>query len=81
MMAVEYAGDPTFTPSRPRRLFALPSRVGVGGILRQWDISPDGRRFLMIRDEEGSADPRESLSELVYVGNWFRELVERVPLP
>ena len=81
MMAVEYAGDPTFTPSRPRRLFALPSRVGVGGILRQWDISPDGRRFLMVKDEEGSAGPRESLSELVYVGNWFRELAERVPLP
>ena len=81
MMAVEYAGEPTFTPSRPRRLFALPSRVDVGGILRQWDVSPDGRRFLLVKDEEGSADLRESLSELVYVGNWFRELVERVPQP
>ena len=81
MMAVEYAADPTFTPSRPRRLFALPSRVDVGGILRQWDISPDGRRFLMVKDEEGAADPRERLSELAYVGNWFTELVERVPLP
>ena len=83
MMAVEYAGDPTFTPSRPRRLFALPSRVDVGGIFRQWDVAPDGQRFLMIKDEDGVAgdDPRDGLSELVYVGNWFRELVERVPLP
>ncbi|MCY4660862.1 MAG: protein kinase [Acidobacteria bacterium] len=83
MMAVEYAGDPTFTPSRPQRLFALPSRVDVGGILRQWDVAPDGRRFLMIKDDDGAAgnDSRESLSELVYVGNWFTELVERVPLP
>ena len=81
MMAVEYASDPTFTPSRPRRLFALPSRIDAGGIMRQWDVSPDGRRFLMVRDVEGAADPRERLSELVYVGNWFTELVERVPLP
>ena len=81
MMAVEYAGEPTFTPSRPQRLFALPNRVDAGGILRQWDVSPDGRRFLMVQDEEGSADPRERLSQLVYVGNWFSELTERVPLP
>ncbi len=83
MMAVEYAGDPTFTPSRPQRLFALPSRVDVGGILRQWDVTPDGRRFLMIKDDDGAAgnDPREGLSHLIYVGNWFTELAERVPLP
>ena len=51
--------------------------------LRQWDGAPDGQRFLMIQEEEGAAgdDPREGLSELVYVGNWFTELVERVPLP
>ena len=80
MMAVEYAGDPTFTPSRPRRLFTLPRRVDVGGIFRQWDVAPDGR-FLMIRDEEADDDPRDG-SELVYVGNWFTELTaERVPLP
>ena len=83
MMAMEYAGDPTFIPSRPRRLFTLPNRTDVGGILRQWDVAPDGRRFLMIMDEEDAAgdDPRGRLSELVYVGNWFRELAERVPLP
>ncbi|MCY4074164.1 MAG: protein kinase [Acidobacteria bacterium] len=81
MMAVEYASDPTFTPSRPRRLFALPSRGDAGGILRPWEVARDGRRFLMVRDEEGAADPRERLSELVYVGNWFTQLAERVPLP
>ena len=83
MMAVEYAGDPTFTPSRSRRLFTLSSRVDVGGIFRQWDVAPDGRRFLMIKDQDGAAgdDPRDGVSELIYVGNWFRELVERVPLP
>ena len=82
-MAVEYAGDPTFIPSRPRRLFTLPSRVDVGGIFRQWDVAPDGRRFLMIKNQEGAAgdDPRDGPSELVHIGNWFTELVDRVPLP
>ena len=83
MMAMEYAGEPTFTPSRPRRLFTLPSRADVGGILRQWDVAPDSRRFLMIMDDEDAAGdgPPGGPSELVYVGNWFRELAERVPLP
>ena len=83
MMAVEYAGDPTFTWSRPKRLFELPYGTGFGGISRQWDVAPDGDRFLMIReDEEGPGDdPRQGPTELVYVGNWFTELAERVPIP
>ena len=80
MMAIEYTGDPTFTPSRPYRLFALPSRVDVGGLFRQWDVAPDGRRFLLVREEEGAPGPRDGVTDLAYVGNWFTELVERVPL-
>ena len=83
MMAVGYAGDPTFTPSRQERLFALPSGVEIGGAFRQWDVAPDGQRFLVIKAEENAPgdDPRQGPAELVYVGNWFTELVERVPIP
>ena len=84
MMVVEYAGDPTFTPSRPERLFALPNRLDFDSVFRQWDVAPDGERFVMLREAEedpSDDDPRIGPTELVYVGNWFAELVERVPIP
>ena len=84
MMAVEYAGDPTFTPSRPERLVALPNRLDFDSVFRQWDVAPDGERFVMLREAEedpSDDDPRVGPTELVYVGNWFAELVERVPIP
>ena len=84
MMAVGYTGDPTFTPARPERLFTLPNDIDFGGVFRQWDVAPDGERFVMLRETEedpAGNDPREGPAELVYVGNWFTELVERVPIP
>ena len=85
MMAVTYAGDPTFTPSRPELLFEAPGRMTpFGRLVRQWDVAPDGQRFLMVKEarEDPSRDgPRRGPTELVYVGNWFAELNERVPIP
>ena len=84
MMAVGYAGDPTFTPSRPERLFALPGGIQIGTPYREWDVAPDGERFVMLRetDEDPTgSDPRLGAAELVYIGNWFTELAERVPIP
>ena len=84
MMAVGYAGDPTFTPARPERLFTLPNDTDFGGAFREWDVAPDGQRFVMLREGEGDPtgnDPRQGPAELVYVGNWFAELAERVPIP
>jgi hypothetical protein len=40
---------------------------------RTFDVSPDGRRFLMIRT---IAPPRRTLA---VVQNWFDELRQRVP--
>ena len=45
-----------------------------------YDVSPDGRRFLLIVEEEaleGEATP----PPIVVVLNWFQELLERVPVP
>ena len=84
MMAVGYAGDPTFTPARPERLFTLPNHIDFGGAFRQWDVAPDGERFVMLRETEedpAGNDPRQGPAELVYVGNWFTELAARVPIP
>ena len=80
MMAVEYAGDPAFAPSRPTSVFALPSHVSLRGASRQWDVTSDGRRFLMIREEETGVGPDsgDGPTELVYVGNWLTALAELV---
>ena len=40
----------------------------------QYDVSPDGQRFLMLR----VPDPAEG-AELILVQNFFEELKERVP--
>lgn len=45
----------------------------VSGPGRQYDISPDGQRFLMLE----STHRRD---ELVVVGNWFVELEQRLPV-
>ena len=81
MMAVGYAGDPTFTPARPERLFTVPNDIDFGGVFRQWDVAPDGERFVMLREDPTGNDRREGPAELVYVANWFTELAERVPVP
>ena len=85
MMAVEYDGDPSFTWSRPERLFDLSGRMdfGMAAASRQWDVAPAGDRFLMIKEDEDAPgdDPRQGPTELVYVANWFTELAERVPVP
>jgi serine/threonine-protein kinase len=56
----------------PGRYFGL--RGGFVG--RTYDVSPDGKRFLMIKDEsEGSAEK----PSIVMVQNWTRELQRLVP--
>ncbi|HUE87462.1 MAG TPA: protein kinase [Vicinamibacterales bacterium] len=40
-----------------------------------WDVTPDGQRFLMIRDEDQNATP-----QLDVVLNWSEELKRRVPI-
>jgi hypothetical protein len=41
-----------------------------------YDISPDGERFLMIKESAGDAI---SSPERILVQNWFEELKARVP--
>ncbi len=43
-------------------------------------ISPDGQRFLMIKEGEQTADTSEP-TQLIVVENWFEELKRLVPTP
>jgi Tol biopolymer transport system component len=76
MMAVPVATRPDFAPGRPVRLFEGTGYIGSGaqGSGRTYDVSPDGRRFLMIRAGQQTATP------LVVVLNWFPELDRLAPI-
>ena len=48
---------------------------------RDYDITPDGERFLMVfpAGQDSSAEPARPQINIVL--NWFEELKERVPVP
>ena len=72
MMAVAIETEPAFSPGNPTRLFEDPY---LRGFRREYDISPDGQRFLMIKEGSSNDAPRE----LHVVLNWFEELKRLVP--
>ena len=49
----------------------------VNGVLRPvtYDITPDGQRFVMIKESEG----QPTTDQLIVVVNWFEELKRLVP--
>ena len=74
MMAVEIATQPGFTAGKPRVLFEgqyAPSPA----TMPNYDVSPDGQRFLMLKPTEAEAGPKQ----INVVLNWFEELKRRVP--
>lgn len=77
-MGVSVQDRPTFSAGSPKRVFEGPDFPASGGFNdRTYDISPDGKRFLMIKASPSpvSADaPR-----FIVVQNWFEELKRRVP--
>jgi serine/threonine-protein kinase len=75
LMAAEVALDPEFTPGRITQLFdATPytsPEHGTGA--RPFDLSLDGKRFLMLRRPDTDDDPLRK-ARIVAVVNWFEEL-------
>ena len=74
MMAVETTTQPAFSPGRPRMLFEG-RYVTTLLTMPNYDVSPDGRRFLMVKE----GDPSTSSAEISVVLNWFEELKRLVP--
>jgi Tol biopolymer transport system component len=76
-VAVSPAG--TFTASRPATVMRKPYFVPVPtwSTVRSFDVSPDGDRFLMIKDEDAPA--QADRAEVIVLLNWHEELKRRVP--
>jgi hypothetical protein len=73
-MAVPITTTPTFSAGTPRVLFEGPFRID--GPFRGYDVTPDGQRFLMVR--EVPQQPGR-VSQIVLVQNWLEELKRLVP--
>ena len=75
---------PSFSASNPTRLFDAPSAVFDGrfigvGTVRNYDVAPDGRRFLIIKQNGAAGDRLDSATRMIVVQNWFEELKRRAP--
>jgi len=73
MMVVGIKTEPTFAAGSPVVLFR--GRYTTSGAVVNYDISPDGQRFLMIKAVGGST------GQINVVLNWFEELKRLVPTP
>jgi Tol biopolymer transport system component len=61
-----------FSASNPARVFDRPYAMPVG--FRTYDVSPDGQRFLMIKEDQNA-----TAAGMVVVEHWTEELKARVP--
>jgi serine/threonine-protein kinase len=79
-VAVEVAGGASVRVGTPTKLVEGPYLGGTAGTTagRTYDVSPDGRRFLMVK-EAASTDATSAPREIVVVQNWFEELKRLVP--
>jgi serine/threonine-protein kinase len=74
LMAVPVSSGETLKIGTERKLFDGSFRNAGPGV-RPYDVMPDGKRFVMIRqDSAGTESPR-----LVVVQHWIEELKRRVP--
>ena len=75
MMAVDIATQPSLSAGKPRMLFSSGLYLPGPNGFHFYDVSPDGQRFLMIKQSEEAA----ALTQIVVVQNWFEELKQKVP--
>ncbi len=74
MMSVTLASEEPFRAGKPRPVFEG-DYDDAGALYPNYDITPDGRQFVMVRSE------RETVAtQLNVVLNWFAELERRAPV-
>jgi hypothetical protein len=81
VIAVAVQTEPVFEPGKPEVLFQgkyVSTAIGDG---HTWDVHPDGKRFLMMREAApaGQPTPASDSRKIVIVLNWFEDLKQRVP--
>ena len=84
MMAVSYASGSEFRASAPRELWKGEYSAGNGASCgmpgvssSNYDVAPDGQRFVMVKEQSGSIDG----TKVVVVLNWADKLKAATPAP
>jgi hypothetical protein len=77
MMAVDVTTQPSFSLGKPHELFERHYLANTDGYARpNYDVSLDGRRFLMVKPVEGRTGP----TQIKVVLNWTEELKHQVAI-
>jgi hypothetical protein len=83
-MAVDVETEPSFKHGNPKILFKgmYFSSTSQKTTTTPWDISPDGKKFLMIKPaaSTGAAPTAAGPRKINIVLNWTEELKQRVPV-
>ena len=79
VMAAPIQLTPTFSARSPTKLFdahsiLLDGRFIATGTHRTYDVSRDGQRFLMIKENAASSEGNAPPASMIVVQNWFEEL-------
>ena len=77
LMAVRVEDGGVWNAGSPKKVVEGPYVTGGAGSGRSYDVSNDGKRFLMVKRApgEGAASP-----QIVVVQNWSEELKARMPV-
>ncbi len=76
VISVPVQTAPRFSAGMPMKLFEGPYFTGL--LSRTYDVTPDGQRFLMIKDN-ASGDQASAPPSVVVVLNWAEELKAKLP--
>jgi hypothetical protein len=81
-MSAPIEPGPTLAAGTPRPVLRRRYYNGLGLIQRPgtYDVSPDGRRFLVLKQGDGPDQPAEPAT-VVVVRNWLEELRRQTPSP
>ena len=74
MMASAVQVKPTFAAAKPKLLFVRHYEATPQSFLANYDVSPDGQRFLMVN----ASEQEQASTQINVVQNWFEELRRRV---
>jgi serine/threonine-protein kinase len=82
VMVVAVGKGPIFEPGKPEVLFKGKyfSKNQSTASYPVWDVSPDGKRFLMVKETGSAASTAGGARKIIVVMNWLEELKKQVPL-
>ncbi len=79
VMAASVETEGSFKSGKPEFLFRGPYVVLGANEGHPWDISADGKRFLMMKGAGSASSTTGGPRKINIVLNWFEELKQRVP--